>query len=500
MAIWHYITQLFTKIADYTQLKVEYLLLPLILGLAYYIGFIPHQNYPYVVHLDEWVHMACANQIMTNAGISGLTDPFTGGTAIMNQSYEIGFHVFWGVFHQISGLSWMTIYRYFPGIIFMFTVLSVYILCRRQGFGWEAALFTTLIPTTVGILGPGFLVPVSLGIFFMPLCFFLALHHESWWSYAAFLVLIVFLVTLHGATAVGVVFLLLPFVIISLFSDFKHSMFVLFVLLLPFLALFLLMPNMIVPHSQNLMITQPDVRTGVVEVPVLFKAYGYLPLVFCLLGIIATGIKGNRNDISLALGLLLLLTMLVIYFNFHYGIGIMYYRGLLFMMLMTSIIAGKGLMEVKNLKVPEAMRERLKLPGFTRNIGYAICVIMICVILIVCIPVRQRTPYYHMIDNVDYESFVWIKENLDSQYDKAILDPWKGSAFTAITGKKVYTWISAAPLAGDQEVYQFLGAACDNTTFIKDKGASFVYTRGDVRNPDLVKVRDYVYLLKETDT
>lgn len=51
----------------------------------------------------------------------------------------------------------MVIFRYFPGIVFLMIVLSVYILGRREGFGWGAALFTCLIPTTVGIMGPAFL-------------------------------------------------------------------------------------------------------------------------------------------------------------------------------------------------------------------------------------------------------------------------------------------------------------------------------------------------------
>jgi hypothetical protein len=40
-----------------------------------------------------------------------------------------------------------------------------------------------------------------------------------------------------------------------------------------------------------------------------------------------------------------------------------------------------------------------------------------------------------MIDSEDYQSFVWIKDNLDENYDEGILDPWKATAFTAITGR-----------------------------------------------------------------
>jgi len=34
----------------------------------------------------------------------------------------------------------MVIFRYFPGIVFLMIVLSVYILGRREGVGWGAAI------------------------------------------------------------------------------------------------------------------------------------------------------------------------------------------------------------------------------------------------------------------------------------------------------------------------------------------------------------------------
>ena len=125
----------------YSILKSDYLKLLPIVALAFYIAFIPNLNYPYPVHLDEWNHLACSNEIIKEARAVGLTSPFSGGGPIHNQLLEVNFHLFWAVFHQISGISWLVIFRYFPGIIFIITVLSVYILARRQGFGWEAAFF-----------------------------------------------------------------------------------------------------------------------------------------------------------------------------------------------------------------------------------------------------------------------------------------------------------------------------------------------------------------------
>jgi hypothetical protein len=102
-----------------------------------------------------------------------------------------------------------------------------------------------------------------------------------------------------------------------------------------------------------------------------------------------------------------------------------------------------------------------------------------------------------MIDEKDYQAFVWIAENVAKEYDKAVLDPWKATAFSAITGRRVYTRIHEFPKPSDEEASKFLEGGCKDTAFLRENGISIVYTRGECRNPELVKVRENIYLLKE---
>ncbi|MDD5493042.1 MAG: hypothetical protein PHV60_10260, partial [bacterium] len=216
--------------------KPEYLIFLLILGLAFYIAYIPHIDYPYPVHLDEWTHLACSNQIIEQASLTDLASPFSGEEPVSNQSLELGFHLFWTVFHQISGISWLAVFRYFPSVILIINVLAVFILAQRQKFGWQAAFFTCLIPTTAGILGPAFLVPVSMGLVFIPLSLILVFYFRSTWSYLVLLIFVVFLLSLHPATAVGFAIILAPYILLNLRSDFRHSLKILLALAIPFLA------------------------------------------------------------------------------------------------------------------------------------------------------------------------------------------------------------------------------------------------------------------------
>lgn len=48
----------------YNIIKTYHLVLVPILALAFYMSFIPHLNYPYPLHLDEWLHLSYSNQMI----------------------------------------------------------------------------------------------------------------------------------------------------------------------------------------------------------------------------------------------------------------------------------------------------------------------------------------------------------------------------------------------------------------------------------------------------
>lgn len=474
--------------------KSVYFMLP-VLALAFYIAFIPHQNYPLPVHIDDWIHLAHSEAIL-KAGSVNYPEPFFGQTTVsLSSNLELGFQIFWGIFHQISGISWLTIFRYFPAIIFMVTVLSTYIFAHRQGFGWEAAFFTCLILTTVGILGPAFLVPVAMALLFIPLSLFVAFNYRNIWAYLVLLVFTSFLVAIHAPSAICLVIILLPYILLNLKSGFRHSLFIFLAIAIPFLAPFPWIFKMLGPTAQSLL--TPQALPEYVDFPRIIKSYGYMPTGLCLLGTLALALKGGKRNYGLVLGLLALLVMLVTFFSFHFGIAIMYERGLMFMMLMMGIVAGAGLMGIRTIRLPDSLNIQPQISSAVRYVGWVACLVLIGITLYVGIPYRQNIPYYHMISEEEYQEFVWIKENVGEEYDKAILDPWKGIPFTAITGKHVYTRIHAFPEETDIEARKFLEDGCTDTAFLRENGISLIYTDKECLNPALVQVNEGVYLLQE---
>jgi len=164
-------------------------------------------------------------------------------------------------------------------------------------------------------------------------------------------------------------------------------------------------------------------------------------------------------------------------------------------MLMLGIIAGAGLMGVRTFSLPSKLTLWLR-PLLSRNMGNILCLVLIGVTLAIYIPNRQEIPYYHMIDEEDYQAFVWIRDNVNDNYEKAVLDPWKATAFTAITQKPIYTKIHAYPKPSDIKAYKFLEGGCADTAFLRENEIAIVYTRLECNNPDLKELKEFIYVLE----
>jgi|GEM_PF-469809 len=465
-------------------------LLP-ILALAFYIAFIPHQHYPYPVHWSEWNHLAYL-KAMLQAGSTTFLEPFYGQWTVHVGSNEYaGFHALWGMLQQITDISWLTIFRYFPGIIFMITVLSVYILAHREGFGWEAAFFTCLIPTSTGIFGPAFLAPMATGLLFIPLSLFLAFNVKTWPCYLLLFIFTLFLLSIHAPTAIGLFIILIPYILLNLRGNFRHSLGLTLALTLPFAVPLLWAFNMLLPTVQQLL--TPQFRELWVGLPPLMQTYGYMPIAFGLLGTVWLGIRGDKKSFGLILGLLALLLMLVVFIRFHYGLPILYERGLTYSVLLLGIIAGAGLLWVRTIRLPGRSVGVVR-SFLSRNLGNVLCVFFIGIILAVSIPSRLNTDYYHMIDHEDYRAFAWIRDNVGEGYEVALVDPWKATAFTAITQKNTRRAIFQYRKPVDSLIREFMRGGCRDTAFLRDNGISIVYSQESCDNPDMAQVRKNVYL------
>ncbi|MFC1917806.1 hypothetical protein ACFLXH_04040 [Chloroflexota bacterium] len=466
----------------------------LILSLAYFTAFFPHADDPYPLHLDEWEHLVWS-QTLIEEGSTTFPNAFKESEIMkLGTDLYIGYHLFIGVLRSITGISTIDVVRYIPGVLFMLTILAVYIFGKREGFGLESALLTLLIPTSIGILGPAFMVPVAMSLGFIPLSMFLAFNFRTVWSYVIIAVFVVFLLLVHPPSAVCLVLILGPYALLNVKRNIHHTIGLVAALSSGFLiTLPWSLPVAIDFGGRALEFTQLPTY---VSLPPLFATYGYVPIGIALLGVFILAFKGDIKSYGLVLGMLLILLMLVSMFVSGYGIKILYFRGLMYLMLLIGIVAGAGLVWLSNVSLHESILKRVVFPTVWRRAGLILSLLLAVLTFSVAIPERLETKYYHMIDDIDYEAFTWINGNLDDDYGLAVLEPWKGTAFVAIARKRVLTRIGAYPVSIDQQVKRFLDGGCRDTAFLTDRGISIVYTRKSCDNPELIQVKENVYVLE----
>jgi hypothetical protein len=403
----------------------------------------------------------------------------------------------WANFQQVTSISWLTIFRFFPGVIFLFTILSVYILTRRAGCGLEAAFFTSLIPTNVTMLGPSFLVPVALGMMFLPLFLFLVFNHRVMASYIIIFIFVSFLLLMHPPTAMILAIVLLFFVVFNIAKNLIHSLAITAVIAIPFIAIFPQVAQM-TPGITKFVAGAVSLPPYLPYLPQLFHLWGYLPTFFFVLGVFWLGKRGGPQDYALILTCLFFLLHNSIFAIWHLGFQIVYHRSPIYLMLLMSIIGGYGLWRLRNLSLSGKLTAKLKVRPLSR---YTLRIILVSIIialsLVQTVIAQSRTPFYHVIDEEDYHAFVWIGENLADSYQKAILDPWKATAFMALARREVYTRIQHAPGEADFRAYEFLRTGCTDTDFLEDNGISIVYSRDEVHNSELIRAGKNIYILPE---
>jgi hypothetical protein len=463
----------------------------LILALAFSMAFIPHIGYAYPLHVDEWMHMTYAETIAQTGSITG-PDPFTGMTNInLGDNLWVGFHILWAMFQQISGIDWIILFRYFPSIIFILTILAVYVLASRLGYGLEAAFFSCLMPTTGGLLGPAFMVPMALDMLFIPLSLFLAFNIKTWPSYLLIFLFTSFLLISHATTAIVLCIILAPYILLNIKGNIRHAAGVLASLVLPF-ALSLPWTYQIAAQTARQLLL-PQYFSPYIELPELLWKYGLLPIAFSFIGTIILVMKGGKKNFGLVLGLALLLIVMLIFIRFHYGLETVYERGLTAMLLILSVLAGAGLWWLRKVKLSARFLHTHKSTVFRNGSGIA-CGVLVVLMLAVAIPTRLNAVFYHMIDDEDYRSFTWIKDHVSGDYGSAMVDPWKATAFVAVTGKKVprRIWFNQEPV--DDRIYNFINDGCPDTAFLRYNRTSFIYSRLTCGNRDLIEVSANIYI------
>jgi len=475
---------------------IKAILLFAIIAVAFFMALYPRLNYPYPLHVDEWMHLGYTNQIL-NIGHLNFPSPFHGGQWEVGGHPETGYYLWFGTSLLATGSTWLVLSRLMPALVLGLIAFLAYAWGRKRGFGLEAAFFATFIHTTIRFLGPAFLVPVTLGLVFFPMCLILLEKMEKDWRPLPLIVIsLVALFLTHGTTAVAVGFVLVIFLVFYLALSKNPIRRMLpsltCLLLIPFsgLVIFLWNRAFVLREIQNI-INAEKIPLPAIPIPLL--QLGYIMIALAVIGFGFMIARGGWRNYALLVPTIILLFFVQFYRQwFNIGPDILYERGWLYVMLLMAFIAGYGLSRLRQLGL--VFFKRWRWGALSVYIALALVVVFA---LFLRMDGYAEEEYYHVVNEPAYHDFKWMGEELP-QDSIVLLNPYVGWAYVPISGQYVYS-AQAYPWGVEQakEINGFFRAGAPDTEYIREKNVNILYSPYPLKNPDLVEVRDGVYILRE---
>jgi len=472
---------------------IEILILGVILVLAYFVASIPHIDYRYPIHSDEWMNLSNIKGLL-NSGQIFFPNPINAGE-IHSPDTEIGFHLLLGELKLITGISWLNMFRYLPSIIFILLAFQTYNCCKGGKLGLAAAFFITFIPTTIRFLGPGFLVPVALGLTYMPLTLFI-LHQrmaDRQRAVLLFLLLLSLLLvhppTLAVTSAIVVVHsFLLVLLKVNSHRRISTALFTLAPLVPIYIFMFFWAPSFVdfvvaEAMSASLHLPLPPIRD-------ILSQFGYIPAVLFIIGIGTLVYRGQRDSWTIVLSVTVLLAFQMLYPRFHLGPDIVYERGWLMVFVLIAPVAAVALTQFWNW---------LKIAFGQGYVGTVVSSIIIGIVIISAaassLAGHLREPYYRLVDDAIYSEFLWFKQYAPPCYQIGVIDDGKAPPFAAVTERFSYTTIVHVDFPKKwPAAMEFLDNESRDTSWLVDNNLNIIYTSSTVDNSDLIKVGENLYL------
>ena len=225
--------------------------------------------------------------------------------------------------------------------------------------------------------------------------------------------------------------------------------------------------------------------------------FGYIPFVLFLVGVLLLTLKGSWKSYGLVFSAVIVVALPTLYSHFRFGDQVLADRSWLLLMTMMALIGGYGIAGLRAL-VGQIPGRSLQ---WVAPVGYAGVVALVVGALAVAVRHHQNEFYYHLVDDLRYSDFAWIRAYVGDTHPKAIVHPATGLAFAPITGKYVYTNASA-PLRDHpgniSDAFRILNGGVANTDDLYNRLIQIVYEPRGVENPDLIKARHGVYLYEDS--
>jgi hypothetical protein len=409
------------------RLRWRHAALALILVSATLLVTRPHWGYALPLHQDEWGHLSAAKAMVDQARVR-ILDPHY-GLWVVPQDAEVAFHVALAISQLATGAGWIALMLSWPAMVMALLVVTAFCAGEREGYGVEAALLVALLPTSLRVLGPQYVVPLALGLVFIPATFLLFAGPHPRRAMPMVALMMVFLFFAHPQSAAAAGILMGTYAVLTARARPWRAAALLALALFPFVAGTLLFPK--ITGSDDVL-----QATSNLPVPEFLSLFGWAPMLLFLAGAFATFLAPSSERLAWVATSFAHLLLIVLFLLFHVGQSNLFDRAWMHGMLTMSMTGGYAL---------HLLRARLPLPTLTRA-GVALLAALLVVGLAVPAQAAREAEGYHVLSPDDYATALWVRDHVPPEGQRALVDPWQGDAWSTVAGIHV---VAAQPLGVD---------------------------------------------------
>jgi len=477
------------------KLLITLCLTVLVILFALVLNFSPHFYYPYPLHVDEYLHLDQAKQIVEKENINNMTDP-TG--RFQQNDMEIGEHIFLAEIFIWTNIK-MSNAVFIPAIFSIFSIIITYIYLRRFSkiSALVAIILLALIPTTVGFLGEKFIVPVNISFIAIPAVLFLIDRYErnpTSKNLIPFIPLISVSLLFHPPSGFAVLTIISAYLLlltygylkaIRLKSEEGQNKEKIFKILSISAISFIIVIQLFLPTLLSKGIEAGTfAKQSYLEDIIYFPNYfGIFPLILSATGIF---FLIYRKNLLIPLSLLLFLIDLIAYIHFQKIFLFPYGRIYIYLSILLSISAAIGVYEI------------LKFKGRFFRVGIIVLVLLISLSIYEQLPKHSPYQYYQIMNDNDYKNFEWLKENTPKN-STILADSWKSKGLVIFAERKPYSYFPLGP-SGKKSLYYcesgdgFLASQCNNTEFLINNSIDYVYSC-NCQNENLSEIKKCIFMV-----
>jgi hypothetical protein len=447
-------------------MKKEHVLLIVVILFAIILNSVPRIDYAYPRHVDEFIHFQYANHLSSSSTL------YTGQEYA---SLEAGFHCLLAGLNSI-GISYLFMFRFFSLIITLLLCLGVYIYTKRK-FSTTAALFSVLfiglLSSSSMLLGPGFFVPMAVGMSFLLIALFLIDIDSKLW-----IILLAASLIIHPPSGIAMLVLINIEFLFKKKDYFKNLGYQLIAFLI---ALPLFLPVFIKEGAGSVSRLSFHRILGYFSI---LDYLGWIVLLFVFFGIILCLF---RKKYSLILSSLILFLLFSVGYILNLELFIPAPRILMYLFVLFAVFFGVGCNEIVD-------------SGKIKKKKMIIAIVLTASILLFTLPIKidSYDSFTHILQDQDIDSLTWVKENFDEDI-VVLADPIMSLAVTPIAEKRVFAksfpTSNKSYTSSAADAHYFFRNDCLNEELLEENDLFVVY--GICDNENLTEIYPKVYLRDE---